>query len=208
MRFALTTLLVLASGEPLSAQLKRPDSWKVRLDAGQTVPDSTLEYVSMPPGWHVTTNKHSGIFYDPAWKASGSYRLHSTIFLFPNSKQEGYGLFLAGRDLDGAAQSYLYFLLRSDGKYLIKHRDGDKTRELVPWTEDAAIVKQPGGNGDPVRNVLTVEAKDGTLRFLVNGKQVAAQSSSAASNGAGQVGLRLNHGINVHVTDVKVEPLP
>ena len=208
MRLTLRALALLVIASPVSAQdLKRPATWKLRLDSGQHAVDSTLEYVSMPPGWHVTTNRHAGIFYDPAWQAGSSYRVQSTIFLFPNSELEGYGLFVGGSDLAGPEQSYLCFLLRKDGKFIVKRRAGASVRELMPWTEDSAIVKQTGAGDKPVKNVLTLEATGRTVRFLVNGKSVTRQPIEVERVN-GQVGLRVNYGINVHVTDVKIEPLP
>ena len=49
--------LLLAS--PLSGQeqeLTRPDNWKVRFDRAGTS-DTSIYYVDMPPGWHITTGQ-------------------------------------------------------------------------------------------------------------------------------------------------------
>jgi hypothetical protein len=189
--------------------LKRPESWRVRLDDGLfgPIPDS-LYYVSMPPGWHATTRRFSGIFWDPAWRASGNFRISSTMFLFPGSREEGYGLFFAGRDLEGAGQSYLYFLLRRDGKFLIKHRRGAEAREIVAWTDSPAITKLAADGKDNVKNVIVIEASGDRIRFLVNGQELTSLPRvEVDGRGEGVVGLRLNHGIDLHVTEVKIEPL-
>jgi hypothetical protein len=115
---------------------------------------------------------------------------------------------VAGRDLEGEGQAYLYFLLRRDGKYLIKHRQGEETHELVSWTDDPAISKLAPEAKENVRNVLAIEASTDRIRFLVNGRELTSlPRAQAAAKGEGAVGLRPNHGIDVHVTEVEVEPL-
>jgi hypothetical protein len=203
---AVMGVMLVATGAA-GQELKRPETWKVRLDRGHggPIPDS-LYYVSMPPGWHVTTRRHSAIFYDPAWKASGDYRITTTIFLFADSRQEGYGLFLDGRDLEGEGQAYLYLLLRRDGKYLVKHRQGAETHDIVAWTEHASIARPT--ETDDAKNVMVVEARGDTITFRINGQEVASwPRGEVDARGEGQVGLRVNHGVNLHVTEVKIEPI-
>ena len=198
------TLWVLAftTAATASAQQGKPD-WKVRLDRGHA--DASLTVSTMPPGWHVTTGKSSGIFYDPAWKGAGSYRVEATVFLFPDSRpSEGYGVFLGGSDLEADGQRYLYVLLRRDGRYLIKLREGATARDLVPWTAHAAI-RQPGE--EPAKNVLAVAVGEKGSAIEVNGEPVTTLERAKVPGGLdGQVGLRLNHGVNLHVTSVKVAP--
>jgi hypothetical protein len=171
-------------------------------------PDSALAFVTMSPGWHITTGP-SAILYDPARTASGSFQVRSTVFLFPGERLEGFGLLVGGRDLEGEGQSYTYFLIRKDGRFLVKRRSGGETRELVPWTEHPAIVRQPAARGDsttkPVKNVLAVEAGPERVLFLVNGAQVASLPRGEMDVD-GIVGLRINHALNLHVTEVVVEP--
>ena len=52
---------------------------------------------------------------------------------------EGYGPFVGGKDLEQEGQQYIYFLLRQDGKYLIKQRVGVNTKGLMDWTANRAI---------------------------------------------------------------------
>ena len=209
-RFGLWFLMAALLTAPVAAQgQKRPESWKVRLDRGApgVIPDSLL-LVDMPPGWHVTTTRYSGIFYDPAWQAEGDFRITAQIFLFPDSRQEGYGVFFGGRELEGPGQRYVYVLLRKDGAYLVKRREGSDTREIVPWTPSPAVAALAPGATSNVKNDLVIEASGDRVRVLVNDQELGSwPRATLDGGGAGQVGLRLNHGLNLHVSKLTIEPI-
>jgi hypothetical protein len=188
---------------PLAAQdLERPADWKVRFD--RPASESDLYFVSMPPGWHVTTGP-AAILYDPALSAEGNYRIESEIFLFPGDRTEGFGIFVGGADLEAEDQSYLYYLIRKDGRYLIKHRAGSETHVIVPWTGHDAIVKHEGGDERP-KNVLAIECGPDQVDFFVNGQKVNSLPR-AQMDLEGIVGLRVNHGLDIHVTSLTVNAL-
>jgi hypothetical protein len=116
---------------------------------------------------------------------------------------EGYGLFLGGRKLEGAGQSYTYFLVRADGKFTIKRRDGEKVSELVGWKAHPAIQKADAEG--KATNLLEIDAKIDPKRvsFMVNGKEVHALPASRVAT-TGMVGLRVNHNLDVHIEDFAV----
>jgi hypothetical protein len=202
-RLAHLTLALVCSAAPLTAQdLERPTDWKVRFD--RPAPDSAIYFVNKPPGWHITTGP-AAILYDPSQIAEADYRVRSEIFLFPGQRREGFGLIIGGADLEAANQSYLYFLIRKDGRFLVKHRAGAETHVIIPWTEHAAIVKHDGGDGT-AKNLLAIECGAEQVRFFVNDEQVAWLPRSEMEV-EGIVGLRVNHSLNVHVSDLTVEPL-
>jgi hypothetical protein len=201
MRLALVLFALPLLATPLVAQdSERPADWKVRFD--RPAAESDLYFVSMPPGWHVTTGP-AAILYDPSQTATGEYRVESEIFLFPGDRREGFGVFIGGADLEAENQSYLYFLIRKDGRYLIKHRAGSETHVVVPWTAHDAIVKHEGGD-DQAKNVLAIECGSEQVDFFVNGEKVNSLPR-AQMNVDGIVGLRVNHGLNIHVTSLAVE---
>jgi opacity protein-like surface antigen len=201
---AAAVLVSMASG--LAAQSSaRPDGWQVRYDRS-TATDSSMKIETMAPGWHFTTNmRGSGIAWQPNQNARGSFRVEAETFLFPTTSghAEGYGLVLGGRNLNEASQEYLYFLVRGDGQYLIKHRAGAQTHDIVPWTPHAAIARQEGTAN--AREILAVEAAADSVRFFVNGQRVHTLARAAAPVD-GQVGMRVNHALSVHVTRVTVTP--
>lgn len=198
-------LLVAAAGTSAAqdqAAPARPATWQVRADA----PDADLSglfFVEMKPGWHITTGP-SVILYDPARTATGNYRLEAEIFFFREKSDdgEGYGVLLGGNQLDRPEQNYLYFLLRNDGKFLVKHRAGEAIHTIQDWTASPTIQRHTG-TGATVKNILAVDAGSQVVRFLVNGTEVASFPRDHMK-AEGIVGLRVNHGLNVHVARLEV----
>jgi hypothetical protein len=178
-----------------------PPGWTARTDnAG---PLTNLKYAVMTPGWHLTTGP-AVILYRDADRAEGAVHAVSKIHLFPSSGHaEGFGLFLGGQNLKEANQAYTYFLIRGDGKYLIKRRNGTNVSTLVDWTDSDAINKQK--TDGPVANELSFEVGRDSVGFMVNGKTVHTTPVSEADT-KGIVGLRVNHNLDLHVETLGVHP--
>jgi hypothetical protein len=177
-----------------------PEGWTVRLDRGGHG-GGDVSFQEMPPGWHVTTGP-ACILYDASHQTSGPYRAEMEVFLFdPGERREGYGLFFGGRDLDGDTQAYTYFLIRRDGRFLIKERRGSETKTIRGWEEHPAIIgwDSRAEGEDAARNALAVEVGADNISFEVNGVEVATLAASEIKT-AGIVGLRVNHSLNLHVS--------
>lgn len=202
---ALTLAALVAT--PVAAQdFERPEDWKVRFDdPGATESDLEM-FVEMPPGWHVTTGP-AGIFWHPSNTASGDFRAEMEVFLFdPRGRREAFGIFLGGRNLEGADQEYTYFLVRDGEQYIIKRREGAQAPTLRPWTGHEAVTAY-GERGDEAsaKNVLAVEAEGDTVRFFVNDAEVASLPRSEVPVD-GIYGFRVNHALNLHVSRLEVRP--
>jgi len=200
---AIASLVLL----PLAAaaqedKLPPPDGWLARADHGG---DGVEALQEMPPGWHVTTGP-AGIFYDPETRADGDFRVESTVFLFdPEGRNEGFGVFIGGTDLQGDGQAYTYLLIRSDGSVSVKRRDGDETATLLEWTEhEAGVTWAARGEGAATaKNVLFVEAGGEEVVFGVNEQEVF-RTARTGQHVDGVVGLRVNHGLNLHFSSLEV----
>jgi hypothetical protein len=112
-------------------------------------------------------------------------------------------LILGGSNLDGEAQRYTYFLIRNDGMYLVKERNGKETKDIIPWTASPAIRKFDG-KAESVENVLSVTAGATSVDFSINGTKVASKPRSGMALD-GIVGLRVNHNLNLHVATLAVK---
>ena len=218
MRGIVLTAALLARAAPAAAQQHQhggqhqhaaghehggmPEGWQVRLDRpGATQP---VRFMSMNGHLHVVLGP-SGIFYDPSTTATGAYRAQGTFTQNRMSAHpEGYGLLLGGRDLEGDGQDYLYFLVRQDGKFMVKHRAGSETHTLLDWTEHEAVAR-PDANGRAT-NALAVDVSEAGARFLVNGTEVGNLARVPMLNTDGIVGLRLNHNVDVMIEDFGVHP--
>ncbi len=200
---------------PQGENLAVPQGWEWRLDrpnpnarliAGTEPPDADVRFVNMTPGWHITTGP-AVILYHPALSAEGSFRAQAQYHLFPpGDRNEAFGLFVGGTDLSGEDQSYLYFLIRKTGEFLVKRRHGDSTSVVHEWTAHPAIVPYASETTGTATNVLAVEAGADSLTFFVN-EEVVATVPRGELPADGLVGLRVNHALNVHVSDLNVAEL-
>ena len=178
---------------------KLPAGWAARTD--RDAPVSGVKFVKMGEGWHVTSGP-AAVYYREADKASGNYKVSASFSAGKGQYPEGYGLVIGGSDLAGANQQYTYFLVRQDGKFLIKQRKGSSTSNVTSdWTDNAAV-KQPGADGKAT-NELAVAVNGGKASFTVNGKEVYSTDASKIDTN-GIVGLRVNHNLDVHVAGFAV----
>jgi hypothetical protein len=191
-----------AQSTPRTPGSQAPAGWQVRLDRADA-PTAEVKFTTMGSGYHVTLGP-SAVFYNPAQTADGEYRARATFTQTrPSQHPEGYGLIVGGRDLGSPKQDYLYFLVRQDGKFLVKHRAGQETHTLHDWTEHSAIAR--ADSSGKMTNTLAIDAGAHGARFLVNGTEVAKIDRVPYLNTDGIVGLRINHNLDVHIDKFSVE---
>lgn len=203
--FAAATLM---SAIPAGAQdLVRPEGWMTRFDSPSATEAQLETFVGMPPGWHVTTGP-AGIFWNPSNQISGDFRAEMEVYLFdPEGRREAFGIFLGGKALLGDAQEYTYFLLRDGSQFIIKRREGTESPTVRPWTSHGSIMAYADrGEAATAKNVLAVEARGDTVRFFVNGSEVAAVPRAEVPVD-GVFGFRVNHRLNLHVSRLEAVPL-
>ncbi len=203
---AATLATLTAITNPMAAQddesLPFPEGWQTRFDRDDASPDD-LYLVTMTPGMHITTGP-ALIAWHPDSVATGDFRIESETFLFdPGERREAFGFFVGGTDLHGPGQRYTYFLLREGGQFLVKTRDGTGTATVQDWTSHPAVAAYATRDEDAAtaKNLLALEATGDELRFFVNGEQVWSGSREGLAT-EGVFGLRVNHGLNLHVTTI------
>src|SRR5262245_16728177 len=187
---AVLALFVLA---PLTAQT--PKGWKMRVDKSTSASDpdgpGDIKFVTMGSGFHAT-NPTAATYWNPANTASGNYTLKGTFVLQkPSGHTNYYGLTFGGKDLDGAGQSYLYFIVAQNGSFMVKKRDGEGTTNVVKRTMNEAVQK-PGADGKSTNN-LEVRVAGNKVDFVVNGTVVHSAEKSALGATDGIAGIRVNH---------------
>jgi hypothetical protein len=178
-----------------------PPGWSVRLDNGSTKPDG-VKVMPMGGGMHFMTGP-AGIYYRAADTKSGAYTVTATFQQMEAAAHpEAYGLFIGGSDLAGANQKYTYFLIRQDGRFLIKKRAGAETPTITNWTEHAAVKKIDAAG--KASNTLAVRVAADKVSFLVNGTEVGSAMLDQV-DASGVAGIRVNHNLNVHVDGFSVQ---
>ncbi len=201
--FAVTLAIFAPAAAPMTmAAQDALEGWEMRFDREGSGMDD-VDFMPMAPGFHVTTGP-AMIAYHPDSIAGGDYWIEAETFLFdPGERREAFGIFIGGEDLQGPGQRYTYFLIREGGEFLVKTREGEGTEEVQGWTAHPEVVSyraRPDGD-ETAKNVLAVQAAGDELRFFVNGAQVwSGPRSGLVTDGV--FGLRVNHGLNLHVTRV------
>jgi hypothetical protein len=207
------TLVSLALGSTsAAAQLKPPEHWLVALDntgpvtPSETASDSTVWFVSMAPGWHVTTGP-AAIMFDGRRIADGRYDVEFEFHLFPQSSNNEAGVFIGGALPRGPERMYTAFVIRADGAVAVIRRVGAlhglPVREtfLHPWTPMSAVAKPVGD--ETGRNTLRVAMDSAGVHFSVNGTPVRSWKHGELQL-TGAYGIRMGRNVNVHVTRLDV----
>lgn len=176
--------------------LKVP-GWTARFDRAEAKP-AQVSFTRMGAGYHVTAGP-AAIYYPAKSTASGDYTVRASFTQMKAPMHpEAYGLFAGGQSLQGAAPSYVYFIVRGDGKYTVKHRaNATEVHTLVDWTASDAV-KSAGADGKAT-NALQIRVVADSVHFVANGTQVAAVPRQQFGTLAGVAGFRVNHNLDVHV---------
>ncbi len=224
-RLVLPALLVSLAVTPLVAQ--SPEGWMLRIDRSTNASDpdaaGDVKFTTVPGGFHAV-NPAAAIFWHPANTATGAYTVKGTFKLMEPSPHVNYhGLIFGASKLDGAEQTYLYFLVAQNGTFTIRRRAGDRMpdpnaparggrggRGPTAITEDVAsrvthaAVRQPGADGTS-ENTLEVRVKADAIDFVVNGTVVhTAPKTGNTAMTDGIAGIRVNHQLNVQITGFAV----
>jgi ribosomal protein L21E len=193
----MAALLALA---PAFAQ--SPKGWKYRSDHSSEASDpdaaGTIKFVTSGSGFHAT-NPMAAVYWNPANTATGNYTLKGTFKLIKSGGyDEYYGLIFGGSGLEGASQSYLYFMVTDDGTYLIKRREGSSTQGVSPKTPSPAV-KKPDASGSAT-NALEVHVMGDKVEFVINGTVVNTMPKTGpAAKTDGIYGMRINHQLEVQI---------
>lgn len=204
--------LVAAVTTPAIGQRSAPPGWKWTLDStaqhvSQTdvVPAGSFGFVTMAPGWHVTMGP-GGLLYHPRNAVEGRFSVESRQFLFPGSGTAEYGVFVGGRDLEGASPGWVALVVRRDRSTAVLRRANGRTEILAPWTVNDAVKGGPDGGA----NVLRVSV-DSAVVFRVNDVTIATFPRGQVSTD-GIIGLRAGRDLNLHITTLdlsqRLAPVP
>jgi hypothetical protein len=197
-RLTLLLLFVTAASAALLAQA--PPGWTYRIDRSTNASDpdarGSIRLMAMGSGFHAITPQ-AAVFWNPANMATGNYSLKGTFTLLkPSSHTNYYGLVFGGRALEGAAQSYTYFLVAQNGSWILKKRTGENVQDVVARTASAAV-KRPDASGRSV-NDLEVRVAADKVDYVVNGTVVHSMPKAGLTTD-GLYGFRVNHELEVQV---------
>jgi hypothetical protein len=177
----------------------------VRLDSERSDPGQ-FELSREDPNLRILTGP-TGIAYRAQDQiTSGDFEVSATFVQYgaPLGYREAYGIFVGGRELEGEDLEYTYLLIRPTGDYLVKRRIGEITETIVDWTPHASVVSVVAEGDEPV-NTVSVQVTGGEARFIVNGTLLHSMPASEVRP-YGVAGLRVNHRLDMLVTDWTLSP--
>ncbi|MFT4843760.1 MAG: hypothetical protein ACI8UD_003768 [Planctomycetota bacterium] len=178
--------------------------WSARHDSSEDEqqPDRVTQLpgggIKVAPGGNVTLWRQAAAIAPPFQL---SMRVQTTNQV---EHPHGAGLVFGGKHIADDQQSYSYFLVRGDGQFLIKTRDGGDTEDICLWTEHAAIRKEDAEHLQ-ASNVLTVVVGPETTQFLVNDVEVHRESNERLHT-TGRYGVRLVHDLAVQFDQIILQP--
>src|SRR5215831_13320422 len=152
---------------------------------------------------HATTGP-AAIFWDPQQTASGEYTVTAkfTIDRMPKF-EEGYGLFIGGKNLDKDDERFTALLIHEDGSYAIRQRRGQPVPDnQIVWSLDPALSRPD--KSDHETNELQIRVSMDEVSFVVNGREIARRPAASVDTD-GIVGLRIANNLDVHVDGFTIE---
>ena len=187
-----------ARREPARARPSAAAAWKANPAAGQALKVDADSMV-------IETGPHTVLWPAGAGELVPPYTIHATFTKHRGRLHEGYGILFGGSGLEGpeTGQAYSYLLVRGDGSFLVKRRQGAETPVLIDWTQSPAIRRDVDEAGRP--NELVVAVTDSVAVFRVNGTEVARVPSAELSV-RGLPGVRTSHECLLVVRGFRAEP--
>jgi hypothetical protein len=190
-----------------------PAGWEMRFDPphgrnAQPPVMTAIDFVTMGSGFHLRSGPPA-LYFRTADMATGAFTVTASFSQAKSMQHETYGIFIGGKNLQDSTQNYLYFVMRAqDGIVLINHRTSNAApRKLLPdSTKSAAIHTEAAGTG-AASNEISIRVAGDSIYFSANGQPVKtlAKSSIPGLTTDGQVGLRLNHNLDVHIASLVIK---
>jgi hypothetical protein len=222
MRRLIVLSALVAMSAPALAQSSDPDKnvaggvtakgWTGRTDRANQKIENT-KFADMGGGFHVTAGPHA-IYWNPANTAKMEAKGYTVKGTFGQVKAsahpEAYGLFIGGSDLAGPNQNYLYFVVRQDGRYMIRHRYHEDVHTLADWTPHPSVKAMDAGG--KATNELAISVGPEKTSFMVNGAEVTSLPTpqlvgpQKLESTSGLYGIRVGHNLEVHVGGFGMTP--
>lgn len=164
-----------------------------------------------------TFHVHTGpavTYWNPKDTASGNYTVKATFmepkFMNLNTHPHPYGIVIAGNDMEGANQSYLYCAAYGDGRFIVRGFGPDPFQVNGRRGETNDAIHKAAAQGQPVTQEIAVSVKGDKVECAINGTVVGSYDKSALVTSGklksldGVYGLRFAHNTEVNVTGLSV----
>ncbi len=195
LRRLIPTALALFIAAPLAAQAPTGLMMRVYRSTNANDPDDVpdVQIATVEDGFYVTTGP-AAVLWRPEQAVTGDYTLGGRFTLMAAaSHRTFYGVVFGGRNLEGAQQTYHYFMVAQTGEFVIIHRADDTTTTHLQTGTAHPSVRVANASGRSV-NDLEVRVGGTQIEFVVNGTIVhTAAKTGVLANTDGIWGVRINH---------------
>ncbi len=185
--------------------------WTGKIDANEERAGQALQNAKFAQEGnvlHITTGP-AVTYWNPANKATGNYIVKATFkepkYMNLNDHPHPYGIVIAGNDLGGAQQSYLYCAAYGNGTFIVRGF-GPMAFQMNGGGEANPAVHRAAGVGQPVTQEIAISVKGDRVECAINGAVVAGYNKAALVTPGklksldGVYGLRFAHNTEVTVT--------
>jgi len=185
--------------------------WTGKIDANEERQGQALQNAKFAKEGdllHITTGP-AVTYWNPANQATGNYTVKATFrepqYMNLNNHPHPYGIVIAGNDLGGAQQSYLYCAAYGNGTFIVRGF-GPQAFQMNGGGESNAAVHKAAGVGQPVTQEIAISVKGTRVECSINGTVVAGYDKAALVTAGklksldGAYGLRFAHNTEVTVS--------
>ncbi len=185
--------------------------WTGKVDASEAKQGNTLANAKLAKegdALHVTTGPAT-TYWNPANKATGNYTVKATFtepkFMNLNNHPHPYGIVIAGNDMGGDQQSYLYCAAYGNGKFIVRGF-GPEPFQMNARGEANEAVHKAAGKDQPVTQEIAVSVKGDKVECAINGTVVGSYpkadlvTAGKLKSTDGIYGIRFAHNTDATVT--------
>lgn len=192
------------------------EGWQGAVDAraaqaGQSVANASLTMEG--DVLHVRTGP-AITYWNPANTASGEYTVSATFtepaYMALNDHPHPYGIVIAGNDIGGDAQSYLYCAANGAGNFIVRGFGPEPFQMNGRRGETHDAVNKAAGPGEPVTQEIAVSVHEDRVECAINGTVVGSYPrSEVVQEGRlrstdGVYGIRFAHNTEGTVSNLSV----
>lgn len=191
--------------------------WQGKIDPQEVKAGQVLENAKLAPaanGAMQVTTGPAVTYWNPKNMASGHYTVKATFtesnYMGLNDHPHPYGIVIAGNEMGGETQSYLYCSAYGDGSFIVRGFGPAAFQLGGRKPTQHAAVNKAAGKGSSVTQEIAVSVDADSVDCSINGKVVASYpKAEVVGDGKlkstdGVYGIRFAHNTDAVVTGLTV----
>lgn len=186
--------------------------WQGKIDAQEEKAGQVLANARLSEKGGVMTVRTGPAvtYWNPANRAAGNYTVKATFtesnYMGLNDHPHPYGIVIAGNDLGGADQSYLYCSAYGNGTFIVRGMGPGPFQASARKPEPNAAINKAAGKGSSVTQEIALSVNADNVTCTVNGTAVGTYkkadlvAAGKLKSTDGVYGIRFAHNTEATVT--------